>query len=571
MTDGQTGYPSVDKPWLKYYTDEQINASLPECSIYEYLWECNKDHLSDYALNYFGKKMTFETIFQRIETAAKAFRAIGVKEGDIVSIVSVSTVAAVISFYAINRIGAVSNFLNALSEEKDLQAYFEEAQSKVVLSLDLFAEKVVDAADKAGVEKVILFSIDYEMPFITKMGYRLKAGKPRQYGDSCIRWDDFLKSGERQPEIRYTKDPKKMCLLAHTGGTTGEPKAVMLSDYAMNAVASFYKQCFKYMRGEVWGNVMIPFVVYGILTCLHMPLTLGLQTVLIPKFDDKEWKTYINKYHINYILAVPSYVNALCENDIYQNLDLSDFMLCGIGGDGMTVEKEKVLNSYLKNHNADIEVLKGYGLSEVCATAVTCLITINKIGSVGIPLIHNNLMIYDRENNKELKYNEVGEICLQCPSRMIGYMNNEEATKNLFKIHDDGSEWLHTGDLGYVDEDGFLFLSGRIKRVILTTKDGVAYKVFPNIPEKVLEENEAVKQCCIVGANDHGDQVLKAFVVLPEDALSETDHIERELRRTCKEKLPSYSRPTFYEFISALPLTAAGKVNYRKLEEMSND
>ncbi len=237
-----TGYPSIDKPWLKYYTEEQINAPLPECSIYEYLWECNKDHLSDYALNYFGKKMTFETIFQRIETAAKAFRAIGVKEGDIVSIVSVSTVAAVISFYAINRIGAVSNFLNVLSEEKDLQTYFEEAQSKVVLSLDLFAEKVVGAADKAGVEKVILFSIDYEMSFITKMGYRVKAGKPRQYGDSCIRWDDFLKSGERQPEIRYTKDPKKMCLLAHTGGTTGEPKAVMLSDYAMNAVASFYSQ-----------------------------------------------------------------------------------------------------------------------------------------------------------------------------------------------------------------------------------------------------------------------------------------------------------------------------------------
>ena len=566
-----TGYPSIDKPWLKYYSEEAINAPLPECSIYEYLWECNKDHLSDFALNYFGKKMTYETLFFRIDTAARAFRAIGVKEGDIVSIVTVSTVASVICFYALNRIGAVSNFLNVLLEENDLQTYFEEAQSKVVVSLDLFAEKVMNASAGAGVEKVILFSIDYEMPLATKMGYRLKNRKQKKYNSNYIEWDLFLKLGEKQHKISYTKDPRKMCILAHTGGTTGEPKAVMLSDYAMNAVASQYILASGIRRKDVFLNLMIPFVVYGILANVHIPLCLGLEDVIIPRFNSSDWKKYIKKYHPNHVLAVPAYINPMLSDENIQKMNLSCLISAGVGGDGMTDEIEIKLNDLYKRCNSKAKVLKGYGLTEVCATAVVGFSHSNKIGSVGIPLIHNNVMIYNTDNNSELKYNETGEICLQCPSRMIGYMNNDKATGELFHIHEDGTEWLHTGDLGYMDEDGFLYLTGRIKRMILTTKDGVAYKVFPSVPEKVLEENEAVQQCCIVGADDNGDQVLRAFVVITEGQRSDINQIEQELRSLCEAKLPSYSRPSYYIFLDALPLTASGKVDYRKLEEMTNE
>lgn len=341
----------------------------------------------------------------------------------------------------------------------------------------------------------------------------------------------------------------------------------MLDDYSMNVVAAYYKSCFNYERGEVWANVMIPFVVYGLLTCLHMPLTLGLLTVIIPKMDINEWDKYFKKYNINYILAIPAYVNVLCEKPEYSKLDLSGLKLCGVGGDGMTSDKERQLNAYFKERGANIEVLKGYGLSEVCATAVTGLVGINKIKSVGIPLIHNNLMIYDNEQNKELSYYEIGEVCLQSPSRMIGYLNNDRATQDLFHIHEDGSEWLHTGDLGYIDSDGFLFLAGRIKRMILTVKDGVAYKVFPNMIETVLEENKAVIKSCVVGAVSGDDQVLRAFVVISKADYSKETEIEHELVDLCDNKLPSYSRPTFYEFCEALPLTPAGKVDYRALEE----
>jgi len=529
-----TGYPSVDRPWLKYYTEEIQNAPLPECSLYEYLWNCNKDHQQDYALNFFGKKMTFGRLFEMIDEVAKAFRAMGVKEGEIVSIVTISTVAGVVCFYALNRIGAVANYLNVLAEEKDLADFFEEAQSKVVVSLDLFARKVLGAAKKCAakkcvVEKVVVFPLDLGMPVMTKMGYRMKTRKmDRSWKEDelVMVWSDFVRMADGQPEITYQKDSDKMCLLAHTGGTTGVPKAVMLSDRAMNAVASeqisIYKTLKEYKRGSVFLQVMIPFVVYGILTCIHMPLCAGWCLALVPKFDGKDWKKYISQYKFSYVFAVPAYVNALLENKDLRKTNLSMLKIIAAGGDGINNDMEHNVNKFLYEHGSKAELFKGYGMTEICAAALVSTPVANRVGSVGIPLPKNNVMIYDRESKAELTYGEIGEICMQCPSRMLGYKDNEEATKELFWTHEDGSEWLHTGDLGYMDEDGFLFLVGRMKRIILTTKDGVAYKVFPNIPEEMIVKHEAVAQYCIVGAMDGADQVLRAFVVPDKNRQGDT-------------------------------------------------
>lgn len=269
-----TGYPSIDKPWLKYYNEEAINVPLPECSLYELLYARNKDNLQDYALDYFGKKMTFKTFFNRIDEAAKAFHALGVKEGEIVSIVSVSTPVSVICLYAINKIGAVSNYLNVLADTDDLRSFFIEAKSKVVVTLDLFAEKVLSAAESSSVEHVIVFSVELGMPLATKLGYRAKEGRVRlPVGNPMLLlWKDFVNKAAGKPEIRCNKDPHKLCLLTHTGGTTGEPKAVMLTDYALNAVVGGYfaiKDSSEVLRGSkqnsVFLQVMIPFVVYGYL------------------------------------------------------------------------------------------------------------------------------------------------------------------------------------------------------------------------------------------------------------------------------------------------------------------
>ena len=545
---------------------------MPECSVYEYMYWNNEKYPSDIALNYFGNKISYGELFENIDKAAKAFNALGVKPEEIVTIVSISTVSSIVCFYALNRIGAVSDFVNVLSETDELRFYFEEAKSRTVVTLDMFGEKVVKAAEGSNVEHIVTFSVDDYMPVSAKMGYKLQsrgADKKWQKSGKIILWNDFMKLAKDKPAITFKKDAGKMALLAHTGGTTGIPKAVMISDFTMNYIADYYTHCFTYTRGQVWGNVMIPFVIYGILTCMHMPLSLGLTIAVIPKFDVREWKQYIKKYHFNYVLGVPSYVNPLVDDKRQEDIDLSGLYVCGVGGDGMNNEMEEKINRFFRDHGADIEIQKGYGLSEIGSTAVTTLNGINKIGSVGIPLIHNNIMIYNCETGRELKYGETGEICLQCPSRMIGYLDNEEATKDLFWKHEDGNEWLHTGDLGYVDEDGFLFLVGRMKRIILTTGGGVAYKVFPNMIESILDEHKATLQSCVVGAIDNENQVLRAFCMVGNGTLEKTDEIECELRHSCEEKLPKHARPRFYEFCTQLPLTTVGKVDYRALEKKS--
>ncbi len=377
-----------------------------------------------------------------IDEAARAFVSIGVKEKEIVPIVSVSTIQSIICFYALNKIGAVADYLNVLVEEKDLEKLFEEVDSKTVVTLDLFAEKVINAAAKCKVKTIIAFGVDYEMPAMVKMGYKLKMrGKlsSTKSINNVLPWSLFIKRAADARITYYHKNPDEMCLLAHTGGTTGEPKAVMLNDKAMNAVVAQYIDVSGIKRGEVFLNLMIPFVVYGILTNVHLPLCIGLESIVIPKFDAKQWKNYFKKYRPNHVLAVPSYIIPMLKDDELQKMDISCFKSAGVGGDGMTNELEVELNRFYEEHNSKALVLKGFGMTEVCATAVVGFAHSNKIGSAGIPLPKVNMMIYDRDKECELSYGEVGEICLHSPSQMMGYLNNTKAAEELILNHPDGS------------------------------------------------------------------------------------------------------------------------------------
>lgn len=328
-----------------------------------------------------------------------------------------------------------------------------------------------------------------------------------------------------------------------------------------------YDKTVVHERQQVFLSVMIPFVIYGILTNIHMPLCLGLRTVLIPKFDASDWADYFKKYHPQHLSAIPAYVAPMLENARVAKMDLSGLITVGLGGDGLNISLEERVNAFLSAHGSTARVAKGYGMTEVCATFSMCNNEDTKIGSVGFPFPTNNVMIYDNDLQQELSYNQVGEICLQSASRMIRYKDNEEEMRNLLHIHPDGSEWIHTGDLGYIDEDGFLFLEGRMKRIILTSSEGVAYKVFPHIPEEVLNRHSAVANTCIVGVSNGNDQSLKAYIVLNPETRGREMEIEEELRAACESELAAYMRPWRYVFREALPLTPAGKVDFRALEK----
>ena len=344
-----TGYPSIDKPWLKYYSEEAINAQLPACTIYDYLYENNKDHLQDIALIYFKRKMTYGNLFQEIELVAKSLVGMGIKENDVCTIVSLSCVNSVILFYALNRIGAISNFVNVLASQEEIKGYIEESKSRYVMCLDLFLEKTL-AASSSDVE-VISFSLSDYMPMQIRLAYDFKigVGKFAALKDNRITpWKMFLEFSNKVDELPVTtRRADSVSVWAHTGGTTGFPKTVLHTDKAYNAVAMQYKQCFGAKRGEVFLNIIVPFVVYGALTCLHMPLCLGVSVVLIPKFEADDWHSYFQTYKPNHIAGIPSYFIPMLSDSRLQNLDLSFVKSVSAGGDGLTEEIEKRINEFL--------------------------------------------------------------------------------------------------------------------------------------------------------------------------------------------------------------------------------
>ena len=566
MVNPMPKLPSTEKPWLKYYSREALSTPLSVCGMYDFMYSRNKEHLEDTALNYFGKKMSYGDFFTEIDKTAKAFTACGVKPGDVVPLITLTCVPSVACLYALNKIGAVPDYLNVLSTEEDFAEFFKDVSAKLVVTLDLFGEKVLNAAGRAGVRKVIVYSLREGMPQFTSLGFAYKTRKlDRSFLNNrlvCL-WEEFIAGGENQPEITYVKNGGEAAYFGHTGGTTGVPKGVLLNDHSFNLVAHYYNLCMAHSRGDVFLSVMIPYVVYSAIINIHMPLSLGFETVLVPKFESDKWHEYIKKYRPQHCGIIPAYAQTLLTDKKLDKMDLSCLKTIGMGGEGLNLPLEEGVNAFMASHSSTAKLRKGYGMTEVCATAATEFEYASKLGSVGIPLPENNFMIYDLENNRECGYNQLGEICMQCSSRMIGYLDNDEEMQKLFRTHADGSVWIHTGDLGYIDEDGFIFLEGRLKRMIMTVMDGKVYKIPPAKVEAVLSSHEGVRDVCVVGASDKNNKVLKAYVI--GNGEKDTALFE-ELKEICAKQLPDNMRPRFYESCTEFPRTPAGKIDYRALE-----
>ena len=592
----RTGFPSIDKPWNRFF--DAVDAAtgekglkIPEMSIYEYLYECNADNLNGDALDYFGKRITYGDFFNRIESLAKAMVANGVKPGDVVSIATINSVEAYELQYACNRVGASFDFISVMTEPKDYYHYFMQSKTKLVFVLDLFADKALAAAKTTGnVEKVVVMDLADEMPAVIKMGYKLKTRKQNKsfYEDPLVqKMAEFRVMGQ-DLTIDYRKDPYTSAVYAHTGGTTGFPKGVLLTDVAYNSVAAVYRKYMPKSRGGYCLNCTVPFVVYSNGTGMHMPMCAASACqIIVPKWDPEEWPKYFKKYpNINFIVCVPSQINPWLEDQRMQNVDLSSIQVLGVGGEGCTEAFESEITKFLEDHGCKAGNLTiGYGMTEVCASACTNYpsglldmvgvqekIPVYGLGSVGLPHPINEFVIWDNDNNRECKYNETGELAMYCKyTEMTGYKDEPEETASIHKTHPDGKSYIHTGDLGHFDENGLLYITGRIKRIFITYSRGengenLATKCFPTLTEEVLAKHPDVSQvCCVEMASDELHR-LKAFVAPRADSSLSKKELEKELRAISEVELTPYQQPHVYEFRDSLPTTAVGKVDFKALE-----
>lgn len=563
-----TGYPSIDKPWLKYYSEEAINAKLPECSLYEYLWENNKDYLNNTALNYYDRKITYGQLFEGIEKVAKAFSAMGVREGEIVAICSVNTPETVYALYALNRLGAVANMIDPRTDVAGVRHYLEECNIRFVMTIELAYPLFVKVEQDYKIEKIISVSAADSLPQPKKFLYRLKNKQP-VLKENAMTWDAFLATGREAEYIPATYKKDTCCVIAHTGGTTGDPKGVMLSNDNINCLAHNYGYIdIPIIRGDLFFNDLPPFIMYGLCFALHTTLSRGLEVIIYPIFDSKNFPKLYAKYKPQHFCALPDHLYFLSTAKVSSKLDLSTSITIGVGGDSLDCDLEKRVNEYLYSHGCKYQVVKGYGMTELSATAISSCVSANAIGCVGIPLIINTAKIVDPDNLKELSYGEMGEIWISGPSVMLGYYNKPKETSETIIIDDTGMRWIRTGDLGYMTSDGWIYHKGRIRRIYLTSHEGQPAKIFPMLVEEKIKQSDAVSNCVVVARlkENSANYEAVAFVVCKDQ---KHDGTEQELRDICANTVPSYMQPVEYRFVTEFPHTPVGKVDFRALETIA--
>lgn len=562
-----TGYPSIDKPWLKYYKNEAIKAEIPECTMYEYIFNANQDNLYRTAINYYGNKITYEKLFNDIDSVAGALEELGVKEGDIVTVCMINSPETIKLLFALNKIGAVANMIYGISTTDEIKKYITDTGTRWVFTLDMFQDKFLKIINDVKIDKVIVARLEQSMSMFNKIGARLFNGtnnislpKDKKF----ISWHEFMKV---QNVCKKTiHNPEAAAIITYTGGTTGGSKGVVLSNKGF--VSNIWQYCrldIPLDRKSKWMMVLPLFIAFGVFSMM-IPLSVGMEMIVrIPMTDSIA--SLCKKFKPNHIIYGPAYWEAFADDNM--DLDLSYLIEPMSGGDVIHSNTENKINEYLLSHGSKYPIMNGYGMSELGPAISINTKNVYEQGSVGIPLVKTVVSVFDVENGKELKYGEEGEICIHTPSMMIGYMNNPEETANIIRMHDDGLLWIHSGDLGYVSENGFVHISGRLKRCMLCIANGVQKKVFSLDIEKCLLKYSKIDNCAVVPVPDKTiNEAPVAYIILKKEYIGDKS-IENELREHCNKYLQDVYRPIHYIFVEKFPLTKVGKVNYIELANIA--
>ena len=552
-----------------------ITESLeyPNGAMYEEVYKAAKNKPDVSAYEFQGMKTKYRDFVRKIERTAASFSAIGIKTGDRVTICMPNTPQAVDSFYALNRIGAVPAMIHPLSAVEEIEFYLTETKSKAIVTLDIFYEKIRKAAELADLPvTIIVASIKDELPFPKNMLYPLTVkNKPAidRRTENTIKWAEFIREGKKLTQLpernaRFDDD----AVILFSGGTTGKTKGILLTNMNINALALQTGAAAGFsLDGLRMLSVMPLFHGFGLGIGIHTPLIHGGTCILVPQFSVKTYADLIKKEKPNVLPGVPTLFEALLRTRGLQGFDMSFIRGMFCGGDSLSIELKRKVDAFLREHNASIQIREGYGTTE-CVTA-SCLTPYDyyKEGSIGVPFPDTYYKIVKPGTNEKLPPNHDGEICISGPSVMKGYLDNPEETAETLRNHGDGRIWLHTGDLGMMDEEGFIYFKQRLKRIIIVS----GFNVYPSQVENAIDVHPDVMYSCAVGVPDeYKMHKVKAFVVL-RSGVEPDDRIREEILENCRRKVFRYAVPYEIEFRDELPKTLVGKVAYRVLEEEINE
>ena len=563
---------SSSAPWLSYYGNTPASLEYPHSTMYQMVAETAKRWPNNNAYIFMGKATTYSAFMRRIDAAAKGLTHMGIRKGDRVTICMANTPQALDCFYALNRIGAIPNMIHPLSAAKEIAFYLNFSKSKAILTLDQFYYKVEQILPELENPcQILIAKIADELPFPLNLAYPLtksaRAVKKLPKSGYTL-WSDLLAAG-KGTELPADDGRFDECgAILYSGGTTGTTKGIMLSNLNFNALGmqTIAASGYQTVAGMKMLSIMPVFHGFGLGIGIHTALIDGATCVLVPQFSVDIYADVLLKQKPNLIPGVPTLFEALLRAKKLEGADLSFLKGVFSGGDCLSPELKKKVDAFLKEHNCSEQIREGYGTTE-CVTA-SCLTPKDyaRSGSIGVPFPDTYYKIVTPGTTEEVNANIEGEICVSGPTVMLGYMDNPEETAQTLRRHTDGRIWLHTGDLGHMDQDGFIYFRQRIKRMIVTS----GYNVYPSQLENILDGHEKVLLSCVIGVKDpYRVQRVKAYVV-PMPGIEPTEELKQELLEYCKDHIAKYAIPRELEFRTELPKTLVGKVAYRILEEEAN-
>ncbi len=559
---------SASAPWRAFYGSTPVSLDYPNLTMYQLLQRNAKQYPNSDAYVFMGKKTTYAEFLARIEATAKGLVNLGIRKGDRVTICMPNTPQALDCFYALNRIGAIPSMIHPLSAPKEIAFYLEVSDSKAILTLDQFYGKV---AQVTGNRTILIARIQDELPFPLNALYPMTKNaraNPKLPKTGYTLWKNMIAAGKNAVLPADTGKAEDCGAILYSGGTTGTSKGIMLSNLNFNALGmqTIAASGFGSITGMKMLSVMPVFHGFGLGIGIHTALIGGATCILLPQFNIKTYADTLIKQKPNIIPGVPTLFEALLRAENLQGADLSFLKGIFSGGDSLSPELKKKVDQFLKDHGCSEQIREGFGTTE-CVTA-SCLTPKDyaRSGSIGVPFPDVYYKIVTPGTTEEVDANIEGEICISGPTVMLGYMNNPEETANTLRGHGDGRIWLHTGDLGRMDSDGFVYFRQRIKRMIVSS----GYNVYPSQLENIIDGHEKVLLSCVIGIpDDYRGQKVKAFIV-PMPGIEPTEALKQELLDYCKEHVAKYAMPREIEFRTELPKTLVGKVAYRVLEEEAN-
>ena len=561
-------HPEPKAPWLRFYGKVPAHLEYPDGSMMDAVTAVAEKYPQQTAYTFQGVKTTYRELVEQAHRVARAFAAAGVQKDDRVTICLPNCPQAVLCFYGLNLIGAVATMIHPLSSVGEIAFFLRDSGSKVAVTLDQFYGKFQDVMREQPLDRLIVANVGDALSPVLRAGYWLTQGRKLhvpQIVAPAMKWRAFLQQGDvyEQPYL-IKRGAEEPAVILFSGGTTGVTKGILLSNLNFNALGlQTIAMATTFEPGQSMLAAMPVFHGFGLGVCIHTMLIAGGTCILVPRVSVESYARLLKKEKPNYIAGVPTLFEGITRNPYMDGVNLSCLKGVFSGGDSLSIELKKKFDLFLKQHGATVQVREGYGTTE-CVTA-SCLTPYDmyREGSIGLPFPDTYYKIVKVGTTDEVPYGEEGEICLTGPSMMMGYVNQPEETAHTMQVHADGRTWVHTGDLGLMDEDGFVYFRQRIKRMIVTS----GYNVYPSQLENILDAHEAVQMSCVIGVRDsYKMQKVKAFIVL-RPGLQETPELMESIWEHCRRHIAKYAMPYEIEVRDSLPKTLVGKVAYTVLEK----